>query len=88
MNATELKIVENFAQKNGCKSGVEYLGRWKPKGFDVYIVKSDANANNKEPVDIGLPTIILFKDGRARYAKPGSVIDIMAYINKQDVAGN
>ena len=82
MKTDDLKIVERFAHDNGYDCGVEYVGRWNPKGFDVYIVKADWDVdNNKESAIVGLPELILFKDGRAQFAKPESIDDIMAYIN-------
>ena len=82
MNTYDLKIIERFAHENGYDCGVEYVGRWKPKGFDVYIVKSDYwdVDNDKESPIVGLPTLILFKDGHAQFAKPESIDDIMAHI--------
>ena len=82
MNTNDLKIVERFAHDNGYDCRVEYVGRWKPKGFDVYIIKGDLNVdNNNESAIVGLPELILFKDGHAQFAKPESIVDIMAHIN-------
>ena len=82
MNENELNIAKRFAEKQGFASGVDYVGRWKPKGFNVYIVKGHwQTGNEQECPDIGLPTLILVKGGNARVARAESVPEIMAYLN-------
>ena len=40
-----------FARRNGFRSGVDFVGFWKPKGFNVFKVKTqvgnDGKCNNR-----------------------------------------
>ncbi|KGF17534.1 hypothetical protein HMPREF1640_07140 [Prevotella sp. S7-1-8] len=68
-----------FARRNGFRSGVDFVGFWEPKGFNVFKVKTQVG--NDGNVTIGLPTFVLVKQGKARFASPDSINSIIGYFN-------
>lgn len=68
-----------FARRNGFRSSVDFVGFWKPKGFNVFKVKTQVG--NDGNVTIGLPTFVLVKQRKARFASPDSINSIIGYFN-------